>query len=225
MQRSSLHRSPQGGMTLIEILIVVGIIASFTVFVVGGISDTAKSNMRRTSGILIRTIKFSYTQAALTSTYYRLAFSLSAEPQTMHVEMSTDPFYIVRADDEAEALRLENEESLSEEDLAEVSSGAQGAGSFQEMENDLFELKELPDNIKIASIQTQEQPEAIEEGDTYLYFFPKGYTQFAVIHLSDIEETNFMTLVVNPLTGVVEVYAEYLEFDDIVEKQNEEQED
>lgn len=209
-------------MSLIEILIVLGIIAGFTAFVMGGIADNAKRNMRSTSSFLIRTVKYSYTQAALTNTYYRIAFSLSAEPQTMRIEMSTEPFYIVRDDDEAEALRLENEERLSEEELAETSSGAQGAGSFQELESDLFDLKELPDDIKIASIQTREQAEAIEEGDTYLYFFPKGYTQFAVIHLSDIDETAFMTLVVNPLTGVVEVYSEYIEFDKLIEGQEEE---
>jgi len=203
-------------MTLVEILVALSIVASLTVFIVSRLGDTEASNLRRTSAQLVRMIKQSYIQAATSSVYYRITFDLSEEPQQFLPSSSYTPYYIVKTDDEIEAIRLKNEERLDED---EAVSSSVGTGDFAELEDDLVEITYVPENIKIMDIQTESQEAPVTEGAVQLYFFPKGYTEFAVIHLSTESETGFMTLIVSPLTGEVEVVPEYIEYDDAKERE------
>jgi general secretion pathway protein H len=50
----------------------------------------------------------------------------------------------------------------------------------------------------------------LTEGKGYVYFFPMGMTEAAVIHLSDGKEA-FYTLIVHPLTGRVSVKNSFVE--------------
>jgi len=201
--------------TLIEILIVLGIIAGMMAFAVSVVGTSSGSAMRQSSREMMRMIKYVYNQAALTSEYYRIVFDLSE--QKYFVEYSAEPFYIVLEDDEKEAIRIKNEEDQDEPDEDETPSQAAALGNFAEFEDDLLEIHNLPSNIKIADIFVSHHKEKIEEGKVYLYFFPKGYTEFAVIHLSDEDGEDFMTLVVNPLTGRVDVRTDYVEHEELLE--------
>jgi len=209
-------------MTLVEILISLAIIAGMIGFVVS-VVGTSGNNMRRASNNIIKLVKFVYDQAALTNSYYRIVFNL--EEKQYYVEYSDEPFYVVKEGDETELIRKKNEEKsqkgINENPDAPVTTTAAAVGSFAELEDDdLVEINELPDNIKFADVYIMHQADKITDGKAYLYFFPKGNTEFAVIHLSDNDEENFMTLIVNPLTGKVEVETEYLEHEEILENIN-----
>jgi general secretion pathway protein H len=56
---------------------------------------------------------------------------------------------------------------------------------------------------KLFDMYTPRQREPYTTGKAYLYFFPDGHTERAVIRLNDGDE--FYSLVVHPLTGRVEV--------------------
>ena len=49
----------------------------------------------------------------------------------------------------------------------------------------------------------------VEEGRVYLYFFPNGWVESSVIHLSDDDEKSIFALKVQPLTGKVKVSEGY----------------
>jgi general secretion pathway protein H len=79
---------------------------------------------------------------------------------------------------------------------------------------DLGKPIEFPEGVEIISFQTESDPEPITKGQADLYFFPRGQTQLAAIHLKgrpklgdrlagedDIE----YTILVQPLTGKVTV--------------------
>ncbi len=79
---------------------------------------------------------------------------------------------------------------------------------------DLGKPIQFPDDVEIVSVQTDADPKPITEGETDLYFFPRGQTQLAAIQLQgkpklreritgedDIE----YTILVQPLTGKVAV--------------------
>ena len=70
--------------------------------------------------------------------------------------------------------------------------------------------------MRLFDVYTPRQAEPYRKGRAYLYFFPDGHTERAMIHLSDGDD--FYTLRVSPLTGQVSVHTgqEQLEkdFDD-----------
>lgn len=202
------------GFTLVEIMIVLAIIAGVVAFGLNFLGGTSTSNMKDAGLRLYKIINYVYNQASLTGSYYRIVFDL--DKQKYFVEYSDTPFYVIRADDEVEQIRIKNEEDLKTDDgeEEEVESTAAAAGNFSEVDDDMLEIFELPENIKFADVQIFHQAESATSGRGYLYFFPKGYTEFAVIHISDIDEENFLSLVVNPLTANVDISAEYIEYDD-----------
>lgn len=81
-------------------------------------------------------------------------------------------------------------------------------GAFED-DNSLSELKKpfsLPDEVKVVSVRTAEDPKPITSGEASLYFFPQGTTQLAHIQIADKDDPeNQFTIIVRPLTGRVEV--------------------
>ena len=53
--------------------------------------------------------------------------------------------------------------------------------------------------------------EPVSTGHGYLYFFPLGQTEPAIVHLSDPDGEVFYSLLVHPLNGRVKVVNSYVE--------------
>jgi general secretion pathway protein H len=63
-------------------------------------------------------------------------------------------------------------------------------------------------NAKVKSVFTPRVTDPITSGRAYLYFFPLGQTEPAIITLSDQKGESFYSLVVHPITGRVRIYSE-----------------
>lgn len=214
-----LKSSKECGFTFVELIIVLAIIAGVVVFGLNILGGSSTKNLKSTGMQLFKIINYVYNEASLTGSYYRIVFDL--DKQRYFVEYSSTPFYVIREEDEVEQIRIKNEEKFSgnedEDEEEEVESLAAAVGDFSESDDDLLEIFELPENIKFADIQIFHQAERASSGRVYLYFFPKGYTEFAVIHLSDMDEEDFLSLVVNPLTAAVDIFDELVEYDEALE--------
>jgi general secretion pathway protein H len=66
-------------------------------------------------------------------------------------------------------------------------------------------------NAKIKSVFTPRVTDPITSGRAYLYFFPLGQTEPAIITLSDPKDESFYSLVVHPITGRVRIYSEEIQ--------------
>lgn len=209
----------QHGMTLLEVLLALGIAASLIGFATSYIGNTPFNLMRQEGNRLFRMIRYAYFQAAAKSQYYRLVMDL--ENQTYHIEYSEKPFFIIRADDEVEARRLKNLQNNSDEEIEDYDdleefAEQEAASQFAESEDEALEIFEMPEDIKISGVFVSHQKELVEEGKAYLYFFPRGQTEFAVIHLSDLEDEEHFSLIVNPLTGFTEIREGFVEYEEIL---------
>lgn len=69
---------------------------------------------------------------------------------------------------------------------------------------------EIDDDVRILSVWTEGMEKPADSGDAYVYFFPNGYTQDAIIHLQD-EGHRVLSVRVAPLTGRATIYEGYLE--------------
>lgn len=213
-------KKSQAGFSLIEILVVLTIVASIVGMAVSSLNGLSTTRQMKNEAIkLFSRIKYVYEQAASQNLYQRLVFNL--DEQTYFVEASNTPFYVVKEGDQKEALRLENEERDRDSFDSEDSESAPPPPDFVESDDDLMEIFKLPDLVKLADVYVMHQKDKVSEGIAYLYFFPRGQTEFAVLHLADVEnEDNVMTLIVNPLTGVVEMREGRIEHQEISDEMN-----
>jgi general secretion pathway protein H len=68
----------------------------------------------------------------------------------------------------------------------------------------------LPDRVRIDSVLTPRLDEPVTDGRAYIYFFPQGSAEPAIIRVVD-QNDSFYSIVVHPLTGRTRVYACYYE--------------
>jgi len=91
------------------------------------------------------------------------------------------------------------------------------AGNFQPKRARFAAFKELalkPVDLKKAkfkSVYTPRVTDPITTGRAYIYFFPLGQTEPAIITLTDPREESAYSLVVHPITGRVRIYSEEVE--------------
>jgi general secretion pathway protein H len=71
-----------------------------------------------------------------------------------------------------------------------------------------IEPHEFPRSVRV-SIWTKHQRDAVGSGIAYLYFFPQGFTERAMVFVR--QGNNVWTLLVSPLTGKTSVVGEQLE--------------
>jgi general secretion pathway protein H len=66
----------------------------------------------------------------------------------------------------------------------------------------------LKKEVRIKSVYTPRMTDPVTAGRAYLYFYPLGQTEPAVITLTDKSGANVFSLVVHPITGRVRIYNE-----------------
>lgn len=212
-------KSNQSGFSLLEILVALGIAAATIAVGANYLGNRPVRAMQEESIRLNRIIRCAYFQAAAKSLYYRLVFDL--DENRYLVESSENPFYVTRENDEKE-IELKKRQQEALENLSALDEPATPAitldSKFSETEDECSEMVQL-EGIRVADIYVMHQNNKQSEGKAYLYFFPRGRTEFAVIHLSDESaEEDFMTLIVNPLNASVEIRRDYIEHEDILEE-------
>ncbi|MEZ4272461.1 MAG: hypothetical protein R3C68_13845, partial [Myxococcota bacterium] len=85
-------------------------------------------------------------------------------------------------------------------------AGLAGDGKFSEA----AEVFVLDDDVELLDVWVQGMREPQFEGRAYLYFFPHGYTQDALIHLQYASDYKY-TIKVSALTGKTQIFSEYIE--------------
>lgn len=196
-------------------MIVIGIIAvGYATVIFFGFAG--KSQLRQETKNLMSKIRYVYQLASTESRYYRILFDIDAGQYTF--EVSDDPSFVHKEKDDDEktfAEKLDEDVVPIEEDdettVAELSG-------FGESEDELLEPYSLDKEIKIYSVFVEHQKSSVDLGKASLNFFPRGQTEFAVIQLSDVEETQFMTLQINPTTGDAQIFDELKDFETILEE-------
>lgn len=220
----------QKGFTLIELLIVIGLMAMLMGLAVGFLGNSFNSQAKKQSRHLISIIKYAYNQANVSGHVYRLVFDM--DEQTYWLEEGPDKVVVSAKDadkDESKKKSKKETDNPDKENNDEEKGGASeetdeadepktAANSFMPVDSDVVKKVNLGDVVYLRDIFVTHQTGIAEEGQSYLYFFPTGITEFAVIHLSNEEHNYSYTLIVNPVSGVVKVENDYIEYESLLEK-------
>jgi hypothetical protein len=210
-------------------MLVLGLVALLTGSVVVGFRSYAKSELRGSAAKLAGAIRYLFDRASTTGKVHRLVFDF--EQGKYWAEVSDDRFFMPR-ERETEESRESDAEQIAKEEEEKKEAAERGANTedgeydidpsrYQPTEwkskrahFDMFKEQALKvvtvKNAKLAGLFTPRYREPVATGHGYLYFFPLGQTEPAVVHMSDEEGQTFYSLLVHPLNGKVKVQAGYV---------------
>ena len=225
-------RRPTRGFTLVEATITVAIIALVAAVVLPAVSNMTRAELRQSASMLAATVRTAYDNAALGGQTYRLSFSFEKGTITMDATEQALAF------DEGQGIFVEAAKGAAELREMILPQGLFGAGAGAEDDDEgeapapsalagLLSMNklgqqhaasgftpagtmQLGDNVRLLDVWTEGMSQPAAEGDVYLYFFPNGYTQDALIHIED-EDNRVFTVKVWSLTGKTEVFDSYVE--------------
>lgn len=214
--KKTIARAARRAMTLIEVLIVMGLIAIIMGAVVVGSGQLASSRLRHSATMLTGAIRVGFSRATASSKTVRLVmdFGESAvwleEGDQPHLVQSKDttgtggasPATVAEKEALEESSRILKgppvaKTSFTEIDAMGVAASEPGKGH-----------KAIERGIKFAQVQTGHDDAPRKEGRAYLYFWPGGMTERAAIQLrvgDSPAASDTVTLIVQPLTGRVTV--------------------
>ena len=213
------------GMTLIEVMVVLVLVALMVGSAVAGIRSMAKSDLRASASKMAGAIRYLFDRASTTGKIHRLVLDMDKE--RYWAEVSDDRFVMAGGREteesrkrEADKLAKEAEEAAKRADekagLDEMQARYKPEefrpkrarfGAFKEMAVKPVDLK----GARIADLYTPRLADPLDVGKGYIYFFPLGMTEAAIVHLTDLKRDAVYSLVVHPLTGRVQIKNSYVE--------------
>jgi general secretion pathway protein H len=231
MHTRSAHRSREHGFTLIEVMLVVAVGVVLAGLAVRGLRSLRKADLREASAQLSGAMRYLFDRASTTGKIHRIVIDM--ETGMYWAEVSDDRFYIPREETEEQLREREDKEAAEDEEEARkqqqaVREAERGKGAGANSSFDLSKLdvadfrpkrarfasfKDLAlkpvklKKAKVRSVYTPRVTDPLTAGRAYVYFFPLGQTEPAIITLTDPEsDDTIYSLVVHPITGHVRVY-------------------
>jgi general secretion pathway protein H len=210
------ERASLRGLTLIEIIVVLSIIALVMSVAIAGSMQLPSARLRKTATLITSAIKVGYTRATATSRDLRLVMDF--EQEKIWLEETAVPMLVqskaTTSNAGAEAVTNAERAALQEADkivkgppIAKPSFRAIDTFGFGDAEEGK-QGKPLQRGIRFRQVQAAHDDAARTSGRAYLYFWPGGLTERASIQIriGDSEEDyQTLTLLVSPLTGKVTV--------------------
>jgi general secretion pathway protein H len=201
------------GLTLIEIIVVLALVAIVTAAALAGANQLPTTRLRRSATLVTSAIKNAYVRATATSHDLRLV--LDIDQQAIWLEETEAPMLIKQKDPSAAAgaeavteaekqAREEGDRIMKGPPIAKPSFKLVTAKPGDEKRG----IRPLPQGITFRSVRTAHDDVPRTSGRAYLYFWPGGLTERASIQvrIRDSEEDyQTLTLMVSPLTGRVTI--------------------
>lgn len=210
-------RGSRRGVTLVELLFVVGILSILTVGSAYGFSAIGTARLRRGAVMVASAVRVAYAHANATGKTVRLVFDF--DRKLIALEEATKLLAIKRGDRTGGAEAATETERKAVEEADKIMKGPRAPRpNFRPTKAFGFNPeagkpgRELPSGIRFAQIETAHDDLPATTQRVYLYFWPGGQTERASIQLTKsrldptekpdrLDERDVMTVLVAPLTG------------------------
>jgi general secretion pathway protein H len=210
------------GMTLIELMVSLGIVAILFAGVVMSVGAITGARAKEAAGELGGVIRSLYDTASLSGKTCRLVFQLPSDKDSAGArywaECAKGNVTTQRDRDQAlrEATRAAEEagkppppssKSSFEDQAAQEKNRVEEAAKYASFTSPEIQPRALK-GVQV-SVWTEHQHDKTQTGLAYLYFFPQGYTEKAQVWFK--QGGNTFTITVSPLTGKTAVVGQELE--------------
>ena len=211
-------QNPQAGFTLIELVVVIMIIT--VVYGLVSFRSTAFGYWQREGAIrkLSETLVFLHYRAVNDGVFYRMEFDMNPDQPSYRIGQ-----IVAEQRDDALLQELSSADAgvgLLSLELADFLTPS--TGKYQSMIPppnfpSLAKPVDFPPGLTFEDIRTMRGIQTADgnlDQKPYIIFSPRGFSEFAVIHLQFGEQNEGKaTILVNPFTGLTEIYREYRDFE------------
>jgi general secretion pathway protein H len=204
------------GLTLLEILVVIGILVLIMGLAVSGFGRIGGVRLRNETNKVAAAIRHTFNRSVSLGLYMRMVIDLDGE--SFSVEGSENPTFLRKNPiepgldpDSAEAQDAERSTGKSKSSKKKSDDDDTGTAAAQARiasrraqftTDDVIGTQKLEGGSAFDGVTVAGQSDPVTSGKAYIHFFPNGWVEPAVIHTTDGEST-FYTLQVSPLTGKV----------------------
>lgn len=186
------------GFTLIEILVVIGIIALVTTIALPSLMSFFKVSLSTAGREVATVVRETYNASVITGRIYRVVYDFKSQSYWAEGGPTTLLLDTAATKEEEERRRR----YLSPSELEKLKNKDSGFTLDKAITR---KKRALPDGVSIVSITTDQAKEPITEGEATTHFFPHGLTERTLIVLKDLS-SNYVTLAIQPLLGKTELF-------------------
>jgi len=231
--------------TLVELMVVIFIIAILGTTATMSFASAFSKDSSDIAREFVSNIKYLYDRAALTNSYIRIEFDLEKNEYT--VSASKDRVLLfgkkrevalgktVLSDEEEkrnEKIKEEEEKAnnafssftkSNDEDslaLSEHTMKRYQAARFDKImaDDDLNFTVKIPEGVKIAGVYTEYYEDYVKSGKAEIFIFPNNYIQRSVIVLNDVDDEEYVSILVEPFSGYSKVINGFYKLSNEVEE-------
>jgi prepilin-type N-terminal cleavage/methylation domain-containing protein len=185
--QTSYTAAPRNGFSLLEILVVIGLMALMTGVFLPAFSDAFRTKGESVARKLSLTLGQARDRAMLTDKLIRL--KVDFEKQTLSLEEAPSGYLVPKEPDHTPSEREKEEAEKKTKDTFRPST-------------DLMDKPlELPDGLKVIQVKNPRYKKPITEGITYVYFFNNGSTDGATIYFETDQKVH-QAIFLHPITGL-----------------------
>ncbi len=186
-----ISRIKQKGFTLLEVLIVVGLMAMVTALAVPGIGIATRASLEGSTRDLATTIRSAFDESQLKGRVFRVVFDL--DESIYWVEQGPQNLVLQSEKQKEERGRLNAR--LSKDELE-----AQKKPTFGISKGVTRDKKSLPMGVKFTDILASNHKDPMTKGLVYTHIFPHGFVEKTIIHVKD-KMGHEASLIVDPISG------------------------
>jgi len=205
-------RRYERGLTLVELLIVIALIAVLTGTVMMGPGMLEGSRLKSAATLIVSGVRLGITRASTTGKPTRLSFDLDNGKITLEEASSSVVLreHTKDASSGAEPATELEKKAHAESDrildgLHTARPSFRAVPGFVANAGDSGPARSLGNGVEFVSVQTDHDDEPRTSGHAYLYFFPGGTTERASVQLKRRGDDTGLTVTVSGLTGRAKV--------------------
>ncbi len=200
------------GLTLVEILIVVTLIALLSGSLIFGSGMLTGARQRAAATLVVAGVRKGLAEANASGKPVRLAIDLDSSRVTLEEAKSSALLRdeVTTTEGESENDRAQDTARLVREQTDRVLEGmTPDRPSFSPTDalgqDGDKPGRELGGGVRFRMVQTEHDPEPRTDGTAYIYFWPGGLTEHAVVQVGRSAEDEGLTVKVSALTGRAEI--------------------
>lgn len=203
----------QRGFTLIELVATMAIIAIVTAAVATGINNIRGASASAEAGKIAVAVRYLYNLAVISGKNQRLVIDFEARAWWGEAQNTEDPceaFLLPGKDEPDDA----NKAAKTGDAAAAGERPMPNSGGFEPSKSLLLQRTELDKGIGFKAVMTSHQTEPSKSGVAYVYFFPNGTTEHAMVQVK-ADDDDITTVEVDAMQGTAKIRGEDIDLDDI----------